>query len=118
MKTWIKRSLIGLFGAGIVVGGISACSHRQEHHGMGMGAQAESRYQARFIERVNGELQLNASQKQQLVALTVCRLRNPACWRTPSARSWRGGQTRSGLRAASAGQRQSDHRFHRAGHPR
>ena len=35
MKSWIKRSLIGLLGAGIVVGGISACSHRHERHGMG-----------------------------------------------------------------------------------
>ena len=31
MKTWIKRTLIGLFGVSILVGGIAACGHR--HHG-------------------------------------------------------------------------------------
>ncbi len=69
MKTWIKRSLIGLFGVGIVVGGISACSHRYERHGMGLDAETASRYQARLIERVNDELGLNETQKQGLVAL-------------------------------------------------
>ena len=67
MKTWIKRSLIGLFGAGIVVGGLSGCSHRHERHGMG--AEVESRYQAKFIERVNDELQLTEVQKQHLTTL-------------------------------------------------
>ncbi len=36
MKTWIKRSLAGLMGVGIVVGGLAACSHRYE----GTGAMA------------------------------------------------------------------------------
>ena len=67
MKTWIKRSLIGLFGAGILVGGISACSHRHERHGMG--EEVTSRYQAKFIERVNDELKLSEVQKQHLTAL-------------------------------------------------
>jgi len=67
MKTWIKRSLIGLLGAGILVGGISACSDRHERHGMG--AEVESRYQARFIERVNDELKLSEAQKQRLSVL-------------------------------------------------
>ena len=31
MKTWIKRTLIGLFGATILVGGLAACGQR--HHG-------------------------------------------------------------------------------------
>ena len=35
MKTWIKRTLIGLFGASIVVGGLAAYGHR--HHGWGGG---------------------------------------------------------------------------------
>ena len=33
MKTWIKRSLIGLFGVSILVGGLAACGHR--HAGWG-----------------------------------------------------------------------------------
>lgn len=67
MKSWIKRSLIGLLGAVIVVGGISACSHRHERHGMD--EEHQSRYQARFIERVNDELKLDEAQKQRLTAL-------------------------------------------------
>lgn len=67
MKTWIKRSLIGFLGAGILVGGISACSHRHQRHGMGQ--EVESRYQSKFIERVNDELKLSEVQKQHLTAL-------------------------------------------------
>jgi len=67
MKTWIKRSLIGLFGAGIVLGGLSACGHRGERHGMG--GENAGKYQARIVERVSEELELNDAQKQRLVAL-------------------------------------------------
>jgi protein CpxP len=30
MRPWIKRTLYGLFGATIVLGGITACGHRGE----------------------------------------------------------------------------------------
>jgi periplasmic protein CpxP/Spy len=65
MKTWIKRSLIGIFGAGIVLGGLSACGDRHERHGMD-GAYAV-KMQQKFVEKVSKELALTDAQKQQLV---------------------------------------------------
>lgn len=67
MKPWIKRSLIGLFGAGIVIGGISACSHRYERHAAG--GQYESPYAQKMIDRVSSELALDEAQRQHLVRL-------------------------------------------------
>lgn len=67
MKTWIKRSLIGLFGAGIVLGGLSACGHRGERHGMS--GDYDGKFQARIVERVSEELELSDAQKQRLVVL-------------------------------------------------
>ena len=74
MKTWIKRTLIGLFGASILVGGIAACSHR--HHGWGGGswsAEESAEWRERVLERAAKELQLDATQSAALgVSSTVC----------------------------------------------
>ena len=70
MKTWLKRTLYGLFGATLIVGGISACSHR--HHGTGMAqwsAEDAAKWRERVIERASKELQLDVAQKQRLGAL-------------------------------------------------
>ena len=67
MKTWIKRTLFGLFGASILVGSLSACGHRQ--HGAGvaqMSAEDAAKWRERLIERATKELQLDAAQKQRL----------------------------------------------------
>lgn len=67
MKPWIKRSLIGLFGAGIVLGGMSACSHRHDRHTMG--GEYESKTTQKVIDRVSSELALDETQRQHLVRL-------------------------------------------------
>jgi periplasmic protein CpxP/Spy len=69
MKHWIKRVLFGLFGASLLVGGLSACASR--HHGFGAGMSPEQAAQARskMIDRVAGRLDLNADQKMRLTAL-------------------------------------------------
>ena len=69
MKHWIKRSLIGLFGASIVVGGLTACANR--HHGYSMAASEEdsAKFKTRMVERVGKALELNEQQKQRLAAL-------------------------------------------------
>ncbi len=70
MKTWIKRTLYGLFGATLLIGGISACSHR--HHGSGMtqwSTEDAAKWRERVVERAGKELQLDAAQKQRLGAL-------------------------------------------------
>jgi periplasmic protein CpxP/Spy len=67
MKTWIKRTLIGLFGAGVLLGGMAACSHR--HHGWGgtqLSAEDAAKWRERLLERAAKELQLDDTQKQRL----------------------------------------------------
>ena len=44
MKPWIKRTLFGLFGASLLIGGLSACGHRHD----GQGWQASAEEQAKF----------------------------------------------------------------------
>ena len=69
MKLWIKRSLIGLFGATIVLGGMTACGHRYAGHGMAMNEEDSAKFKARMVERVGKELELNEQQKQRLATL-------------------------------------------------
>lgn len=67
MQPWIKRSLIGLFGAGIVIGGLSACGDRHERYRMG--GEYESKFVQKMVDRVTEELVLNDAQRQKLVLL-------------------------------------------------
>ena len=74
MKPWIRRSLkrtlFGLFGATLLVGGLTACGHRGHEHGMAsMSAEDQARLRDRMVERVSSKLDLNADQKQRLVVL-------------------------------------------------
>jgi len=67
MRTWIKRSLIGLFGVSILVGGLAACGHR--HHGWGgvqVSAEDAAKWREKLLERGGKELQLDEAQKQKL----------------------------------------------------
>ena len=71
MKTWIKRTLIGLTGAVIALGGVAACGHRM-HHGMGGHATPEQQaeWRGKMVERVSAKLDLNADQKAKLAVLS------------------------------------------------
>ena len=72
MKPWIKRSikrsLIGLLGAGLVFGSLAACRH---HHGGGWGMNDAdaAQWRSRMVERVGSKLDLNAQQKALLTTL-------------------------------------------------
>ena len=71
MRPWLKRTLIGIFGTSVLLGGMSACSHRG-HGSHGWQATSEedaSRMKARMIERVGGKLDLDAAQKDRLGVL-------------------------------------------------
>lgn len=70
MKPWLKKSLIGLFGAGVLLGGLSACGHRH-HGGEAWHASAEdaAKWRERVVERAAKELQLDDAQKARLGAL-------------------------------------------------
>lgn len=70
MKTWIRRTLIGLFGGAVLLGGLAACS--RGHHGMGWhggtpAEQAEAR--ARMVDRVARHLSLDEAQRAKLAVV-------------------------------------------------
>lgn len=70
MKAWIQRTLIGLFGAGVLLGGMAACSHHR--HGDGSWQVSEedaAKFRSKMVERVGKELELDAAQKERLGAL-------------------------------------------------
>ena len=66
MKPWIKRSLYGIFGASIVLGGLAACGHRHEGQGWQMSAEEQTRMRTKVVERVGSKLDLNEEQKKRL----------------------------------------------------
>jgi protein CpxP len=69
MKTWIKRSLIGLTSATVLLGGLTACGSRGEHHGQGWSAERVTEMRGKAIEKVGSKLELNEAQKQKLGVL-------------------------------------------------
>lgn len=71
MKTWIRRTLYGLFGATLLVGGLAACSHHRHHWGAWGDASESERAEmrGRFVERAASRLDLDTAQKAKLAAL-------------------------------------------------
>lgn len=71
MRKWIKRTLIGVFGASVLFGGLAACSHRQ-HGGWGGAPRSEAEqaeWRAKMVDRVASRLELDAAQKAKLGVL-------------------------------------------------
>jgi protein CpxP len=71
MKRWIRRTLIGVFGASVLFGGVAACSHRY-HHGygwQGMSDEDAAKYKERMVDRIGSRLALDDAQKAKLGAL-------------------------------------------------
>ena len=68
MKRWIKRTLIGIFGASILFGGLAACSHRMHHHGA-MSEADMTKMRERVIDKASRELALDEAQKAKLGVL-------------------------------------------------
>ena len=67
MKPWIKKTLIGLAGAALLVGGLTACGSRGGHHERGsMSEERMVDMRGKVIERVSSKLELNEAQKQKL----------------------------------------------------
>jgi periplasmic protein CpxP/Spy len=73
MKTWLKRTLFGVFGASILAGGLTACGHGGPggHHGGGwsMSEPDAAKMRERMIERAGKTLALDDAQKQKLGVL-------------------------------------------------
>ena len=72
MRSWIKRTLFGLFGATVLLGGLTACGHRYGHERFSaMSTEEKAEYRKRAVDRVASRLELNAEQRAKLDALAV-----------------------------------------------
>ncbi|MCW5634464.1 MAG: Spy/CpxP family protein refolding chaperone [Rubrivivax sp.] len=71
MKTWIKRSLIGLFGAAALLGTFAAFSHGSAYrHGWhAMSDEDAAKMKTRLVERAGERLDLDEAQKARLGVL-------------------------------------------------
>lgn len=68
MKPWIKRSLIVLTSATVVIGGLTACGSRGEH-ARGWSDERVAEMRGKAVEKISGKLELNAGQKAKLEVL-------------------------------------------------
>lgn len=68
MKTWLKRTLIGLSAVTVLLGGLAACGHRGDH-GRGWSDERITEVRGKVIEKVSSKLDLNAEQKAKLGVL-------------------------------------------------
>ncbi len=68
MKTWIKRTLIGILGASVLLGGLAACSHRHHlgHGWQAMSEQDAAQMKARLVDKAGSKLNLDDAQKAKL----------------------------------------------------
>ncbi len=68
MKSWIKRTLVAVFGTAVLIGGLTACGgHRGGWNNMSEADSTQMR--ERVLERAGKELKLDDAQKQKLAAL-------------------------------------------------
>lgn len=67
MKPWIKRSLIGLASITVLLGGLTACGHRD--HGRAWSDERVAEMRVKVVDRISGKLDLNAEQKAKLGVL-------------------------------------------------
>lgn len=69
MKRWIKRTLLGVAGLGLVVGGLSACSHGLSRHGSPSNEADAAQWRERIVQKASRELDLDAAQQAKLNGL-------------------------------------------------
>lgn len=68
MKSWIKRSLIGLAAATVVLTGLTACGSRGDH-ARGWSEERITEMRGKAIEKISDKLELNTDQKTKLGVL-------------------------------------------------
>ncbi|MDI1267916.1 MAG: Spy/CpxP family protein refolding chaperone [Polaromonas sp.] len=68
MKSFLRKTLLGLFGGALIVGSLGACSHRGPG-GWQSGTEASAESRARMVEKIGSRLDLDAAQKQKLAVL-------------------------------------------------
>jgi len=65
----LKRTLIGAFAATLLVGGLSACGHRDKQYGANMSAEQYAAKRDKMVDKAASKLDLNEDQKKRLVVL-------------------------------------------------
>ena len=65
----IKRTLLGVFGVSLLIGGLTACGHRTHDYGASMTAEQYAQKRDKMVDRVAGKLDLNDDQKKRLTTL-------------------------------------------------
>jgi len=98
MKTWIKRTLIGLTTATVVLGGLTACGSRGDH-ARGWSDERITEVRGKAIERISSKLELNAEQKQKLGVLADEMIAQRKAFRGE------GGDPRADIKALVAGEK-------------
>lgn len=100
MKPWIKRTLMGLSGLTVVLGGLTACGmHRyEERHGGGWSPERFAEVKTKVVDRISKKLDLNETQRQKLAVLgdTIEAQRN-------AAKAKGGAEPREAIKALIAG---------------
>lgn len=98
MKPWLKKTLITVFGASIVVGGLTACGSRGEH-ARGWSDERVTEMRGKAMERISSKLELNEAQKQKLGVLADELIAQRKAWRA------QGGEPRAEIKALIAGEK-------------
>ena len=65
MKPWIKKMLVGLFGASVLAGGLAGCSSGL-HRNAPMSAEKLAEVRGKAVDRVSRKLELDEAQKLKL----------------------------------------------------
>jgi protein CpxP len=96
MKPWLKKSLIAVFGASIVLGGLSACGSRGDH-ARGWSDERVTEMRGKAMERISDKLELSEAQKQKLGLLADELIAQRKAWRA------QGGEPRAEIKSLIAG---------------
>ena len=69
MKPWIKRTLFGILGTTVLVGGLSACAGHRHEYGASMSIEQYAQKRDKMVDRAASKLDLNDDQKKRLSVL-------------------------------------------------
>lgn len=69
MHLWIRRTLLGLFGASVALGALTACGHHHERHAWSASTEDHARWRGKMLDRIASRLDLNEDQKKRLAVL-------------------------------------------------
>lgn len=97
MKTWIKRTLIGVAAVTVLLGGMAACAGHHHRHG-GWSDEQIATWRGKAIERVSDKLKLDTAQKAKLDTLA-----NEVLAQRQALRGAAGTEPRAQLKALIAG---------------